>query len=1059
MSKLIPPDPSMHYMRRSKLLKKLSQCTQAKLTIVQSGAGFGKTSALAQMMADQKHLYSWYQITEEDDDVLPFLRHLFYSIQRVYPEFGQSGTAWDHFSLFPNLEELNRLYIWFVNELCKIKTPFIVVIDDFHLVRHVFPINYILDKIIEHLPSNIHFIVSSRVYPNWNCIFPLQMKGQVIECKEEDFIFSKEEIQVLFEDYFGRFLKVEEIETILSVTEGWAIAILLIAMRSNDSALPIDEITNYSLQDFFSFLSGEVFDNLNEIQQDVLLKISIFKTFSIELIENFYNKEVAAQLNELLQQQAFIQPLVGHKEFRLHSLFQQFLEAKMREYSEEEYRELHNNATKFYIQKNNSINALYHAFKTDNKQLIAEVLLQFAPSFIEAGRFDFFLERFKELKEEGNETAYYALHFYAGECQRYRAQYEKAKNAYENCLFLAILNEDSLYIIRANAGLARIYLDTIQPALAEKYLKAALSLVDQVEMDKEEVYLLQRLYAENLVNLGRAGEAENWVKSKGIPSRVLLIGNLDVRIKLRQGKLLEANELIKQREGRDSFSDEAHRESDILHALILSLIGENEEAFIRAITSINNSIRDHSKYAEAVAYLRKGHATMLVNPFELQEAERCYLKTIQIMDEIRVKRAKAESYMGLAIVKSRQGYMNEAISFAKIGLFETERVQDRWVSALLLTAITIIYVENGYYQEANEYAMKAMKLFQKSQDKYGEMVIYFWLSYIAHAQKNDEELKKSFQEFLNICDKQNYYFFLHNQTFLGPRNLLIFHQLLQRTIQLLPNDSLLMEVAQLFQLKVEDTIPKHFFRLKLLGPFMLYRDRLEIDEKAWKREKAKELFLYLYLHRNRYISKEEIMNTLWPSADEQTMARDFKVAYNACLKVLDPERTPREESAYIIRKQSMYKLQESVAFISDIDYFQKFSKLGLTEKLPTLAIEWLLKAESIYQGNLLEDCYTFDWLQQKREELFKLYITVVERIAQTYIKLQNFREVIHWAEKLIQLDSTWEEGYRLLMLSYYHLDNRPLALKWYEKCVEILEKELNIEPMESTIQIFEMITR
>lgn len=1058
MSKLMPPDPSIHYMRRSKLLKKLSQSNQAKLTIVQSGAGFGKTSALAQMMADQKHLYSWYQVTEEDDDVLPFLRHLFYSIQRVEPNFGQSMSGWDHFSMFPKLEELNRLYTWFVNEFCKIEKPLIVVIDDYHLVHHVYQINYILDKMLEYLPSNIHFIISTRIYPNWSCIFPLQMKGQVIECKEEDFIFSKEEIQVLFEDYFGRYLDAGEIENIHSITEGWAIAILLIAIRSNDSALRIDEITNYSLQDFFSYLSGEVFDNLNELQQDILLKVSIFKTFSIELIEKFYNKLTAAQLDELLQQQAFIQPLIGHKEFRLHSLFQQFLEVKMREYSEDEYKQLHKNATIYFIQENNSINALYHAFKTNDKQLIAKVLLQFAPSFIKGGRFDYFLERFKELKEEGKEN-YYALYFYEGECQRYRTQYEKAKNAYEKCLFLAILNEDPLYMIRANAGLARIYLDTIQPALAEKYLKAALSLVDKVEMEKEEIYLLQRLYAENLVNLGRAGEAENWVKTKGIPSHVLLIGNLDVRMKLRQGKLLEANDLIKQREGRDSITYDAHRESDILHALILSLIGENEEAYIRAITSIHNSIRAHSKYAEAVAYLRKGHATMLVNPFELQEAERCYLKTIQIMDDIGVKKAKAESYMGLTIIKARQGYMNEAINFAKIGLYETERVQDQWVSALLLTALTIIYVENGHYEDAKDNAMKAMKLFQKSQDKYGEMVIYFWLSHIANSQKSDEELKMFFQKFLNICDKQNYYFFLHNKTIFGPRSLLIFIQLLQRSITLSPNDGLLLKIAQLFQLKVNDVTPKHSFELKLLGPFMLYRNRLEIDEKAWKREKAKELFLFLYLNRNRFISKEEIMNTLWPNADEQTMNRDFKVAYNACLKVLDPERTPREESAYIIRKQSMYKLQDSVAFTSDLDYFKKFAELGLNEKQPTIAIEWLLKAVSLYQGNLLEDCYMFDWLQQKREELVKLYILVVEGIAQTYSRLQDFREVIYWAEKLIQLDSTWEEGYRLLMLGYYHLDNRPLALKWYEKCVDALERELNIEPMESTIQIYEMITR
>lgn len=58
---------------------------------------------------------------------------------------------------------------------------------------------------------------------------------------------------------------------------------------------------------------------------------------------------------------------------------------------------------------------------------------------------------------------------------------------------------------------------------------------------------------------------------------------------------------------------------------------------------------------------------------------------------------------------------------------------------------------------------------------------------------------------------------------------------------------------------------------------------------------------------------------------------------------------------------------------------------------------------------------------------------------------------------MIQEDVLWEEGYRLLMYSYYQLGNRSLALKWYEKCVQQLQKELNTSPMESTMAVFDLI--
>ena len=86
LSKIIPPDTSHYYMRRASITKKLTKIEQSKLTILHSGAGYGKTSALAQFVADkEQHLFSWYQVTKEDDDVLPFFRNLFYSIQKVAP--------------------------------------------------------------------------------------------------------------------------------------------------------------------------------------------------------------------------------------------------------------------------------------------------------------------------------------------------------------------------------------------------------------------------------------------------------------------------------------------------------------------------------------------------------------------------------------------------------------------------------------------------------------------------------------------------------------------------------------------------------------------------------------------------------------------------------------------------------------------------------------------------------------------------------------------------------------------------------------------------------------
>ncbi len=1057
LSKIIPPDISNHFMRRAKLAKKLAKISQAKLTVLQSGAGYGKTSALAQLTSHKDLLFSWYQVTEEDDDILPFMRHLFYSIQRVYIEFGSSLIGWDNLSMFPKLDELNKLYKMFVNEFYQIKRPIYIIIDDYHLVNHVFQINYVLNKIIENLPSHVHFIVASRQRLNWNCLFQLKLQGQLIECREEDFIFSGEEIQVLFEDYFDYYLTQDQIQKILSMTEGWAIAIILLALQLRDSTSTIDEITNLSLQEFFSYLSEEVFENMNHLQKEALLKVSIFPTFSLELIEQFYNKEMAEQLLELVKIQGFIQPLAGQKEFRFHVLFQQFLEMKLKEKNEVEFINLNRKATHYFIDVYKPMFAIYHANKTKDEILTAEVLVKFAPYFIEAGQFDYYLERLKELTSNTKER-FYGLFFYEAECLRFQAQYEKAKKTYDQCLVFAEKNKDYYYVVKAYAGIAHIYLDTIQPAYAEDYLEKALNIARNTNIDKEELYLLQRQYAENLVNLGKANESEQWVKTVNLPEDVLYQGNLDVRTMLRQGKLLEAKRRIKLREVKHALPLDAHRESDVLHSLILAMMGQNEEAFERANNCLKNSVRDFSQYAEAVAYLRRGHALLLLNPFENSAAEESYLKTIDIMDEIHVTRAKAECYMGLAMVYSRNGQIEEAFSYANLGLYETERVQDAWVSALLLTTFTKICVENNLLKDALYYAKRAKEFFSRCKDQYGQMVSNFWLSFIYYLKENKEQFNITFNEFLSLCLANQYEFFLQKVTLLGPGNLLIFQQLLHFQNAISTSEEV-KKAANIIKFKEGDTVPKHTISVNVLGPFNITRDYEEVDDKEWKREKAKELFLYLLLNKDRYVSKDELLHILWPNGNDVAMSRDFKVIYNACLKVLEPERNAREESAYIIRKNSMYQLNYSITSTSDIEYFKKYATFGLEEKEPTLSIEWLQLAVSLYKGNLLEDYPHLDWIQQKRDELVNLYILVIERIAQNLTRLKRFQEVIFWAEKLTHVDNTWEEGYRLLMLSYYHLNNRSQAVKWYEKCVEVLSDELNIEPMESTYQIYEMILR
>ena len=89
-------------------------------------------------------------------------------------------------------------------------------------------------------------------------------------------------------------------------------------------------------------------------------------------------------------------------------------------------------------------------------------------------------------------------------------------------------------------------------------------------------------------------------------------------------------------------------------------------------------------------------------------------------------------------------------------------------------------------------------------------------------------------------------------------------------------------------------------------------------------------FLFIYcLIEERYVQKEEIMRELWEMSDEKSADRDFKVALNALLKVLEPHRSARENSFFILRKQTMYRLNPDADIRTDLDNFRKYAEIGL----------------------------------------------------------------------------------------------------------------------------------
>ena len=71
--------------------------------------------------------------------------------------------------------------------------------------------------------------------------------------------------------------------------------------------------------------------------------------------------------------------------------------------------------------------------------------------------------------------------------------------------------------------------------------------------------------------------------------------------------------------------------------------------------------------------------------------------------------------------------------------------------------------------------------------------------------------------------------------------------------------------------------PGYQLVVQTLGSFRAWRGSSEITADAWRRKKARQLFLYLLTMRSGKVERDQIIEALWPELGPEEAQRDFKI--------------------------------------------------------------------------------------------------------------------------------------------------------------------------------------
>lgn len=245
-----------------------------------------------------------------------------------------------------------------------------------------------------------------------------------------------------------------------------------------------------------------------------------------------------------------------------------------------------------------------------------------------------------------------------------------------------------------------------------------------------------------------------------------------------------------------------------------------------------------------------------------------------------------------------------------------------------------------------------------------------------------------------------------------------------------------------------ESCPPPSLKVKLLGDFALWRDEQPVPDDAWQRPVVRRLFQYFALHQGIPLSRDRILDDLWPQSDPQKAWVTFRTVYSRLRHVLEPYMRPKSPCRYVAVEGGAYCFDPQGVVHVDAEAFEAVVRRTLStvegRDMPLLP-EDLLTALEKWEPLLPELSYE-EWLLERRERLQGLYIEGCLYVAQSLLIHGRPGEAIAWARRALQAAPWLEEGYQALMRAYARQGQRSLALKVYVDAANTLRRELDIAP-------------
>jgi DNA-binding SARP family transcriptional activator len=243
-------------------------------------------------------------------------------------------------------------------------------------------------------------------------------------------------------------------------------------------------------------------------------------------------------------------------------------------------------------------------------------------------------------------------------------------------------------------------------------------------------------------------------------------------------------------------------------------------------------------------------------------------------------------------------------------------------------------------------------------------------------------------------------------------------------------------------------VPPAPLRILTLGRFEVWQGAQQIEKHALSQRRADELLGLLLVSPGHSLSRDQIVEALWPEQEPATAQIRFHHATSSLRRALEPDLPDKFPSRYLDTEMGQVTLRLPPGSSLDLETLEQ----AIRQK------QWQ-DAIALYYGDLFPNALYADWAVAPRETCAQWYLRALLETARDQQATNRPQEALDTCRRILAREPWQEQAVLIGMQACLALNDRAGALRLYQKLISVLESDLGAEPQEELQALYHALTQ